>query len=128
MSWRSVCWGLALVTAVSCAQKEADPEPSLGPATVTTGNPNSGNTPFPCLVGAALSRNCWQCHGPTLNNAAPMHLTTWEAVHQNTVDGAEQIFQRVGERIHDNRNPMPPSAACAPSGACKPTADEMQTL
>jgi hypothetical protein len=57
-----------------------------------------------------------------------MHLTTWESVHQNTVDGAEQIFQRMGERIHDNRNPMPPLAACAPSGACKPTADEMRTL
>jgi Copper type II ascorbate-dependent monooxygenase, C-terminal domain/Copper type II ascorbate-dependent monooxygenase, N-terminal domain len=129
MSWRSACWGLAFVATVACAQQVASDEPGGGPLTATTGNPNSGNTPFPCLVGAALSRNCWQCHGPQLQYGAPMHLTNWEAVQANTkAEPIEPIYKRIGERIHDNRSPMPPAAACAPNGDCRPTPEEIQTL
>jgi hypothetical protein len=124
MSWRSACWGLALVTLGACNQKSADSEPTDGP--LMTG-PQS--TPFPCEVGAAIQRNCWDCHGPVLNHAAPMPLTSYESVHQPTRDGSgEQIFQRIAKRIHDIRDPMPPSAICAPGGPCKPTAQEMATL
>lgn len=132
MSWRSACWGLAFVVLAGsgCGQKSADPEPGGGPLMSAggQGSAGGGNTPFPCAVGAALQRNCWQCHGDPLNNAAPMHLTTWESVHQMTRDGTEQIFERIQKRVHDNRDPMPPTAICAQTGDCKPTAAEMQTL
>src|SRR5437773_8979613 len=100
MAWRSACWAIALVALSACNQKAADPEPGEGPlSTSQPPNGTPGSTPFPCAVGAALQRNCWSCHGVNLDNAAPMHLTSWEAVHQTTRDGAEQIFQRIGERI-----------------------------
>jgi hypothetical protein len=57
-----------------------------------------------------------------------MPLMTWEQVQQNTKDGAEKIFQRISKRVHDLREPMPPSAVCAPGGPCKPTAQEIAIL
>src|SRR5574341_2196010 len=58
-----------------------------------------------------------------------MHLTSWEAVHQPTRDNSgTQIFLRMGERIHNNRDPMPPSGWFNAGGAPKPTADEIKTL
>ena len=92
------------------------------------GASNTGSTPFPCEVGAALQRNCWGCHGQQLMYAAPMPLTTWETVQGMTRDGQEKIFQRITKRMHDVREPMPPSGACAPGGPCKPTPQEIAVL
>ena len=119
MSWRSACWGLALVMLGACNQKSADSESD---GTLMTGppNPTPGATPFPCEVGAALQRNCWSCHGAALDHAAPMHLTSWDDVQQLTRDLTEQIFQRIEKRVHDVRDPMPPTAICAPGGPCPP--------
>lgn len=78
------------------------------PSGDTMPNVTSGNTMFPCDVGAALQSKCWGCHGVPTNYGAPMSLTTWEDVHKLTHDGTEEIFQRMKERIHDSGSPMPP--------------------
>jgi hypothetical protein len=68
-----------------------------------------GASPLPCDVAKVLQDKCWSCHGATLSYTAPMHLTTWEATHAATrEDPATPVFTRMGQRIHDPANPMPP--------------------
>jgi hypothetical protein len=84
--------------------------------------PPSGNTPFPCAVGAVLQSKCWGCHGSPTNYGAPMTLLKDEDVHATTKDGAEQVYQRMAKRIHDTASPMPMK------GYPALTADELATL
>lgn len=96
-------WGLLFV--LSACGQPADPPPSK-----TTGSA-SGNTPFPCDVGATLQNKCWGCHGSPTQYGAPMTLLTWEDVHKKTRDGQQEIYQRMATRIHSVNDPMPPMNA-----------------
>lgn len=98
MTLRKGVWGLFFILP-ACGQT-ADPAPTQSGV--------SGNTPFPCEVGAVLQDKCWECHGNPRQYGAPMSLLNWEDVHRKTKDGQEQIYQRMHTRIHSDRDPMPP--------------------
>lgn len=112
MTLRKGVWGLLFI--LSGCGKSADPPPSQ--------SGESGSTPFPCDVGHTIATKCWGCHGNPRQYGAPMTLLDWEDVHKKTVDGQEQIYQRMHERIHSTSNPMPPP------GNGTLSADDLNTL
>jgi hypothetical protein len=80
------------------------------------GNPStddggtSGSSSLPCDVDAVLAANCRTCHTQPPQFGAPMPLVTWDDTQSAAKEVAgEKVYQRIGERIHDNANPMPPS-------------------
>jgi len=91
---------------LACSPTEPDPAPdevSVGTATRAT--------PLPCDVAKVLHDRCWNCHGPTLQYTAPMHLTSWEETQAHSKENhSKPIYVRIGERIHDVQNPMPPAS------------------
>lgn len=103
----------------ACSPRAADPPPegltSVGAAPVT---------PLPCDVAQVLHDRCWDCHGPTLQYTAPMHLTSWEDTQAPSKgDPSKPIYVRIGERLHDVRNLMPPA-----SWPVRPTAADIAVL
>lgn len=91
---------------LACSPTQADPPPDE----VSSGSQTQSVTPLPCDVARVLHDRCWDCHGPTLQYTAPMHLTSWEDTRaRSKSDPAKPVYVRIGERIHDPANPMPPS-------------------
>jgi hypothetical protein len=73
------------------------------------------NASLPCDVARVLSNNCTRCHGePPM---APMALTTYaQLIAPSLRDATQANYQRVGARIHDDANPMPPTGFAARLG------------
>jgi hypothetical protein len=106
----------ALLVFASCAPHADDPPSGQAAATHAT--------PLPCDVAKVLSDRCWSCHGAELQYTAPMHLSSWDAVHApSKSDASKPTYVRIGERIHDTSNPMPPSTWPA-----RPSAAELAVL
>lgn len=61
---------------------------------------------LPCDVDRILKSNCQGCHGTNPQFGASDPLVTHDDVH--VVKGEKQLYERIGERIHDASRPMPP--------------------
>jgi hypothetical protein len=71
--------------------------------------PAQGNERMPCDIASVLGRQCYSCHGETLNLGAPMHLTTWSDLHAPAVtDPTKKVHEVVAVRVQDTVRPMPP--------------------
>ena len=104
--WRSAAIARSVgltVLLLACSPSTADPAPD----TTSGVSASSTSTPFPCEIGAVLQSKCWSCHGAQTLYGAPMSLTTWESTRGPTRDGAEPIFQRIGERVGNHTMPPP---------------------
>src|SRR5262245_57560588 len=94
------------------------------------GNPSTddgtiaGSTPLPCDVDTVLANNCRSCHARPPQFGAPMPLLTWEDTQgPSKEDASKKIYERMGARIHDDANPMPPSPNARLSAADTATID-----
>ena len=96
-----------MVLLVACNPTKADFAPDTTTNTANNVTGGGGSTPFPCEIGAVLASKCWSCHGEQTQYGAPMSLTTWEDTRGPTRDGAEPIFQRIGERVGAHTMPPP---------------------
>jgi cytochrome c551/c552 len=68
----------------------------------------SGSGGLPCDVDAILQAHCQQCHAPKPVFGAPMPLVTWDDLHAPLKsDASKKVYEQVGVRIHDDKNPMP---------------------
>jgi hypothetical protein len=68
----------------------------------------SGKT-LPCDVAAVLTPSCQGCHGSKPAFGASVPLVTWDDLHATPLDSQAAIYTKVGARIHDAANPMPPT-------------------
>lgn len=103
----------------ACSSTTADPPPDDAPLAAA-----SRVTFLPCDVAKVLHDRCWDCHGPTLQFTAPMHLTSWEDTQAaSTEEPSKPIYARIEQRIHDVANPMPPA-----SWPTRPTANDIAVL
>jgi Copper type II ascorbate-dependent monooxygenase, C-terminal domain/Copper type II ascorbate-dependent monooxygenase, N-terminal domain len=88
--------------------------PSGGAATGATGSGTSAGTGGGgggdwCQVQAILRDNCQECHGAQPLFGAPMPLVTFDNLHAHAVTNPSLfVYEMVGRRIHDDKNPMPP--------------------
>lgn len=62
-----------------------------------------------CQALEVMARNCQSCHGAEPQFGAPMPLVSYADLEaQSVLSDSETVAQRVQERIHSDRNPMPP--------------------
>lgn len=65
-------------------------------------------TPLPCDVDAVFQKSCRTCHQSPPLFGAPMPLTTWEDVQAAAKsDPTRKVLSLIGQRIHDDAQPMP---------------------
>jgi hypothetical protein len=88
---------LAVLAFVACTSRDE---------TATTSAPTETDA-LPCAVDDVFARNCRTCHGTTPRYGAPMSLVH-ESDLVSTGSKDKTRFALVGERIHDDRRPMPP--------------------
>jgi hypothetical protein len=63
---------------------------------------------LPCEVSAILAANCQSCHGASPTFGAPMPLVRYaDLVAPAKSDPTRRVYELVGERIHDDADPMP---------------------
>jgi len=106
--------GRAIVAAfllMSCSQPEARVEGDKPPQTSGQAATMSGPEQLPCAVDTILREKCHACHGRPTRETAPMSLITWQDLHAPAPEHKERpapVYERIAERIHDTRSPMPP--------------------
>lgn len=69
------------------------------------GDANTANG-LPCDVARVLRERCGTCHGESPQHGAPRSFVTYEDLH--ALSDGRPVYELVGERIHDDRDPMPP--------------------
>lgn len=109
-SLASVAW-LVGVGAMAGAACSSSPSATSGD---DPGRPNDDagagadtNDELPCDVTKVLQDRCGSCHGSSPRYGAPQPLVTYDDLHAKS-SGKFQ-YELVGERIHDDRYPMPPA-------------------
>jgi hypothetical protein len=69
---------------------------------------SSEQTTLPCDVSAVLAQQCNSCHSDPPKFGAPMPLVTLAQLRAPAVtDPSKQVYQLVGQRVHDDAKPMP---------------------
>ncbi len=81
---------------------------ACGESETTSGkNDESPDAALPCEVEAIVEKHCGVCHGEKLAGGAPVKLVTLADFHET--DGRDEArYERVQQRLHDEKNPMPP--------------------
>jgi hypothetical protein len=75
------------------------------------GSPDLTTGQIPCEIARIFTEKCHECHGSTRGAGVPMSLVTLDDVHRASISHGfehEAIYERIGARIHDPMNPMPP--------------------
>jgi len=94
------------VALAACGNAGANPTGGSGGATSGTGG---GAETLPCDVDAILAANCRSCHSASPKFGAPMPLVTHADLHAPLLsDSSRKVFERITDRIHDAKSPMPP--------------------
>lgn len=81
-----------------------------GGAGAAGGSGGAGAAPsgLPCDVEQVLVENCQMCHSAKPKFGAPMPLVTHADLHAPLKsDASKKVYEQVGVRIHDTKNPMP---------------------
>jgi hypothetical protein len=129
--------------------KDAGKLADAGPRDASRSAEDAGGEPAPgpkagsswCEAKAILDKYCVSCHDGA--GTGPMPLLTVEDLQARAVlTPSKKVYEVIGTRIHDSKNPMPPQrkltadelakldaflAAKAPAGDAAPCADEAGT-
>jgi len=81
-----------------------DPSDVTGDGDAKTTVTNNG---LPCDVNATLTSRCQACHGAETTAGASTPLTSWDDLTKDF--RGKKVYELVKERIHAEKNPMPPS-------------------
>ena len=104
-AWRVGGWSwVGIAASLACSSSD------VSPSDVPGGSGGSGaGTPLPCIIEEILESQCSECHGAEPGFGAPMSLVSWEDVHRpSKSDPSQPVYQRIGARIHDEMDVMPP--------------------
>lgn len=101
---------LATATALAaCSGKPSDTGGTGGGTGGSTGTSTARANGLPCDVDAILASGCQKCHGQTPQFGAPMSLVTHDDLNKPAVSNpARKVYELLGERVHDDKRPMPP--------------------
>ncbi|MEZ4405872.1 MAG: hypothetical protein R3A52_05300 [Polyangiales bacterium] len=72
-------------------------------------DPGSGMS-YPLEIARIIEGNCVSCHAATPRYGAPMSLARWDDTRRPAASApARQVWNLMGERVHDPVRPMPPA-------------------
>ncbi len=90
--------GLAVLCLLVACSQSSEPDP----VTEAAGE-------LPCDVDDVAKAVCQECHGERQRYGAPMRLVTRaDFLARSVSDPSRRVYELVGERIHDEDDPMPP--------------------